>query len=235
MRYDVDFEAEPFQGYTDFDELEFLNEEAFEAGEFEWPNQELFETSGTINRSSSEYVRRLQRALNSALQLRLAVDGSIGVQTRSAIRSFQKRRGLPQSGFVDSRTEQLLFASEGGQNRGEGGGFKESGPPCQAAADDLDRLKNSLTFLNNALSRTPPNARRIGLLKELVRMDVEAIISNLSNYISAGCCEPSLKTLEADVRALPWPAEPDVLLQRDKLIDAILKAQAATKKDTEHC
>lgn len=234
MRYDVDFEAEPFQGYTDFDELEFLNDEAFE-GEFEWSNQELFETPGPINRNSPEYVRRLQQALNRVLQLRIAVDGSIGVQTRSAIRSFQKRRGLPQSGFVDSRTEQLLFASEGGLRRGEGGGFKESGPPCQAAADDLDRLRNSLTFLNNALSRTPPNTTRIRLLKELVRMDVEAIISNLSSYISAGCCEPSLKTLEADVRALPWPADADVLLQRDKLLDAILKAQAAAKKDREHC
>src|SRR6185369_16468966 len=196
MRYGVDFEAEPFQGYTDFDELEFLNEETFEAGEFEWPNQEI---SSTINRSSREYVRRLQQALNRVLQLRLAVDGFIGVQTRSAIRSFQKRQGLPQSGLVDSRTEQLLFAHEGGPRSGKGLVFKQSGPPCQAAADDLNNLKNSLTFLNNALSSTPPNATRIQLLKELLRLDVEAIISSLSSYILAGCCEPSLKTLEADI------------------------------------
>lgn len=225
MKYDLDFEAEPFQGYTEFDEMELFDARAARGQE------------GEVNRKSPAYVRRVQSALNRLLGLRLAVDGVEGTQTRSALRSLQKQRGLNVTGVVDPKTEQALFAGEGGKGPGskEGGGGAAGAQPCGAAASDLENLANSLRFLNNALSRTPPNPTRVRLLKELVRMDAEAIIGSLSRYIAAGCCEPSLKTLEAEVRALPWPADPDVLVLRDRLIDAIRKAQAAAKKDFEHC
>ena len=225
MRYDLDFEAEPFQGYTEFDEMELLDARAARGRE------------GEVNRKSPAYVSRVQSSLNRLLGLRLAVDGVEGTQTRSALRSLQKRRGLNVTGVIDPKTEQALFAGDGGKGPGskEGDVGAASAPTCGTAAGDLENLANSLRFLNNALSRTPPNPTRVRLLKELVRMDTEAIIGSLSHYVAAGCCEPSLKVLEADVRALPWPADPDVLLQRDRLISAIQKAQAAAKQDTEHC
>lgn len=61
-----------------------------------------------INRYSPDYVRWLQRSLNQILGLRLAVDGIIGRQTRSAVRSFQQQRGLKVDGIVGSQTEKAL-------------------------------------------------------------------------------------------------------------------------------
>lgn len=223
------FEAEPFEDYTEFDEWE-------DAGA--WASRGW---EGEVNRRSPEYVRRVQRALNRLLGLKLVSDGVWGTRTRNAVIAFQKRRGLKASGVLDSQTERALFATEESQRPGTEGGRaradagKGVAPKCQAAVPDLERLANSLRFLNNELSKTPPSQTRLRLLKELVRLDAEAIIASLAAYITAGCCEPSLKALEAEVSALPWPADPDVRAPRDKLLDAIRKAQETARKDFEHC
>ena len=59
----------------------------------------------------SEYMRWVQSALNDVLGLRLPVNGVADPATRSAIRSFQQRNGLPADGLdcVD-RCLQLLRA-----------------------------------------------------------------------------------------------------------------------------
>ena len=67
--------------------LEFDPEFGFENGGF------AFETNGqewetTVNRSSADYIKWVQQSLNSLLGLRLATDGAMGPQTRSAISSF---------------------------------------------------------------------------------------------------------------------------------------------------
>jgi hypothetical protein len=49
--------------------------------------------------------------LNRLLGLRLAVDGVLGAQTRSAIRSFQQRRSLLVDGVVGAQTEAALRAA----------------------------------------------------------------------------------------------------------------------------
>jgi peptidoglycan hydrolase-like protein with peptidoglycan-binding domain len=60
-------------------------------------------------RRSSEYVRWVQSALNRAMGLQLVVDGVMGRETRSAIRSFQERNGLPADGIVGPDTERALI------------------------------------------------------------------------------------------------------------------------------
>jgi hypothetical protein len=70
------------------------------------------EASG-IDRTSRDYVIWVQRALNSALGLRLAVDGILGPSTRSAIRTFQQRQGLGVDGIVGPATEERLRRSTG--------------------------------------------------------------------------------------------------------------------------
>ena len=58
--------------------------------------------------SGSERVRWIQDCLNQALGLQLAVTGIMGAETRSAVRSFQRQRGLRASGIVGPDTEQAL-------------------------------------------------------------------------------------------------------------------------------
>lgn len=61
----------------------------------------------------SEYIRWVQNTLNQVMGLNLPVDGVIGVETRSAIRSFQTRQGLPADGIIGPPTEAALIAASG--------------------------------------------------------------------------------------------------------------------------
>lgn len=78
---------------------------------------DLYSTAdiGEIEPSNSESSdpRWLQQALNQALGLRLVVDGRIGPQTRSAVRSFQQRQGLMVDGIAGPRTLAALRAAVG--------------------------------------------------------------------------------------------------------------------------
>ena len=66
-------------------------------------------TPPAVNRNSSAYIRWVQESLNRILGLRLATDGRMGPQTRSAIRSFQKKQGLAADGIVGVATEAALL------------------------------------------------------------------------------------------------------------------------------
>jgi peptidoglycan hydrolase-like protein with peptidoglycan-binding domain len=68
------------------------------------------EVDSEVNRRSREYIKWVQQSLNQILGLRLVVDGVMGPQTRSAIRSFQTRHGLAVDGIVGPKTEAALTA-----------------------------------------------------------------------------------------------------------------------------
>lgn len=84
-----------------------------EIEEFEALDQELheLESEDEVSRSSREYLRWIQESLNKILGLRLAADGIMGTQTRSAIRSFQQRHSLMADGIVGAQTERALIAA----------------------------------------------------------------------------------------------------------------------------
>ncbi len=103
--YDPEFdELYPNIGelYQELDEYKLLGDLAPETWELEW--------EGEVNRSSLDYIRWVQQALNKVLGLRLAVDGKLSPQTRSAIRSFQQQKGLVVDGVVGPKTEAALIA-----------------------------------------------------------------------------------------------------------------------------
>ena len=64
---------------------------------------------------ASEYVRWVQSALNQIMALHLPIDGVMGAETRSAIRSFQKRQGLPVDGAVGPDSERALIVARGAE------------------------------------------------------------------------------------------------------------------------
>jgi len=94
MRTTTDFESGPFELIFETDE--FNSELVGEAWE------------GEV-KTSPDYVRWVQQSLNRVMGLQLKVDSISGMQTRSAIRSFQQRQGLMPDGIVGPRTEQALI------------------------------------------------------------------------------------------------------------------------------
>jgi outer membrane protein OmpA-like peptidoglycan-associated protein len=131
MREQLIFEAEPFEFDSEFDEYE--EEQADSYAEFD--SEEEFDTERAdeewqeeVNRHSQDYLRWVQSALNKVMGLRLTVDGLMGIQTRSAIRSFQQRQGLTADGILGPQTEAALIAAGGGSPPGSG-----SAPSASAA------------------------------------------------------------------------------------------------------
>jgi hypothetical protein len=72
------------------------------------PQPELEEE---IDPESPMHERWLQEALNHILALRLRADDAGGPAVRSALRSFQRRHGLPADGELSEEVEQLLVSA----------------------------------------------------------------------------------------------------------------------------
>ena len=60
--------------------------------------------------SSGDDVIRLQRRLKALEYLFGSMDGSYGAQTAEAVKTFQKRHGLEQTGVADLETMKILFS-----------------------------------------------------------------------------------------------------------------------------
>jgi peptidoglycan hydrolase-like protein with peptidoglycan-binding domain len=69
------------------------------------------QTTQPSEEPASEYVRWVQSCLNLALGLNLRVEGIMNRETRSAVRLFQERRGLPITGLIGPGTERALSAA----------------------------------------------------------------------------------------------------------------------------
>jgi Penicillin-insensitive murein endopeptidase/Putative peptidoglycan binding domain len=101
MNRQFNFQIEPFEFESELDEM-------FGAFDTELADQEW---EAETSRHSPEYIRWGQRSLNQILGLRLAVDGILGRQTRSAIRKFQQREGLMVDGIIGDETKRALIAA----------------------------------------------------------------------------------------------------------------------------
>lgn len=91
-------EEEQLASYPEFDEERDLIDLGLES-----------DLLSEVDRRIPAYVRWIQSSLNKILGTRLAVDGIIGPQTRSAVRSFQSLKGLLVDGIVGPQTEKALI------------------------------------------------------------------------------------------------------------------------------
>ena len=75
---------------------------------FESTQYEVVLGTPPTNRSSSDYIRWVQNALNRVMGLRLTVDGKMGPQTQSAIKRFQQQQRLVADSIVGPKTEAAI-------------------------------------------------------------------------------------------------------------------------------
>jgi hypothetical protein len=115
-----------------------------------------------------------------------------------------------------------------------GFGYFAAPPLCNAARTDLQSISFDIQLINNELKKgAGGSATRMALKKKLLELDVDGMIGALNSYIASGCCEPALKTLESEVKALPWPLT--VITTKAKLVGEIVAAQLRARKDFQHC
>jgi hypothetical protein len=151
------FVTEPFEAYA-------------ESGADEgWFGTELTDAEwlGESNRRSPEYIRWVQRSLNSILRLRLVVDGLMRPPTRSAIRQFQQRHGLAADGVVGPQTERTLLAA--GASPPPGAGVPAPLGRAHAASAAASLIKREATppaytlYMNIPLGGEPPAQPMTGI------------------------------------------------------------------------
>lgn len=101
----------------------------------------------------SEYIRWVQTAINQTLNLQLPVDGVLNVQTRSAVRSFQKKNGLPATGIVGPDTEKALMEAMKGQDSPSGASnSSEPGSPQDSSSASTVREPSRASSLKPSVS-----------------------------------------------------------------------------------
>lgn len=147
------------------------NEPADRKGQAEW-GESKWEWEGEVNRTNRDYIRWVQASLNKVLGIRLAVDGVMGAQTRSAIRSFQKRQRLKVDGIVGPRTDEALRTAltDGLQRPG--------GLPPEPACTTLDHFpKGTDTILPAHQPKLIALARRI-LAEHIRNVDITGFASS---------------------------------------------------------
>lgn len=135
----------------DADDSEPLEVLEFEEGEWE----------GEVDRSSRDYLRWVQDALNRFDGARLDVDGISGPLTRAAVRNFQARKGLGIDGIVGPITEAALVAAGARQPPGAAGSAPPPPPPPSGGAAGSPRVSVG--------SNAKVSAAAIAGLKEILR------------------------------------------------------------------
>ena len=78
-------------------------------------------------RASTSEVKQVQQRLREEGLYRGRIDGKLGPRTKTALRSFQKKNGLPASASLDQRTMEALQGGGAGQGAGQGAGMTQEG------------------------------------------------------------------------------------------------------------
>lgn len=111
----------------------------------------------------SEHIRWVQSSLNRILNLNLPVNGIMDDQTRSAVRDFQNKKGLPADGIVGPPTERAIVEASSAppSTPPAQGGNGQAPPPATTAPEpepaatgqeELFEFFPELEFADNEMS-----------------------------------------------------------------------------------
>ena len=105
--------------------------------------------------TGSEYVRWVQSSLNQILNLRLPVNGMVGPETRSALRTFQQRQGLSVDGIAGPETKQALVEARRANQPDAPATAEELGflEPLRRVAGQVSRIGQDILLVQRAISR----------------------------------------------------------------------------------
>lgn len=123
-----------------------------------------FEPEGKIDHNSRDYIKWVQQSLNRSMGLRLVVNGFSDAQTRSAIRGFQAKNGLPVTGIAGADTERKLIEA--------GRGRTSAAPIDQAPSQETDGWNYETPFSFSAFPKSVLDALRRGLEAVAVQLAV---------------------------------------------------------------
>ena len=97
----------------------------------------VVEVNASPVEGGSEHVRWAQTCLNSFLGMNLPIDGVMSEPVRSAVRTFQERRGLPINGLIGPETETAL-RDTCRPAEAAAPAAREEAPPPEAPAQEID-------------------------------------------------------------------------------------------------
>lgn len=121
-----------------------------------WEHDDPTPELETIDPSSPAHTRWLQNSLNQVLGLRLPVNGTMNPAVRSALRSFQFQRGLPEhSELSDELEAELVGAGAAPHRHGEDEGEAYLGDLWDKITGTASRLASGLGGLGGGGSYRP--------------------------------------------------------------------------------
>ena len=149
-------------------------------------------------------MRWVQDTLNRVLGLRLPVTGVMGPETRSAVRSFQKQKGLPVSGIVGPDTEKALLDAQHPADN--------AAPPAEPAQDQDEIYEFETLYLES-----PPS------MPELRQGLRGPAVADLQRRLAAAGFSPG--AVDGDFGSLTYAAVKSFQRSRGITADGIVGAQ----------
>ncbi len=86
--------------------------------------------------ASELLIKAAQQQLKFSGLYNGSVDGKMSPETQRALRQFQQRHGLPQSGTLDEKTYTALQGDSGGDTRQVGSSLAPGGQPSGVVGSD---------------------------------------------------------------------------------------------------
>lgn len=129
------------------------------------------------------------------------------------------------------RLQRAIELTKGG---GKSGAASTKEPLCKPAQFEINILQDLLKELYEEIDKAAPDQAKAREIRGRILGAIQRIMDFLDSYITEGCCEPHLKSLENQVKGLPWRNNPPKKILVE-LEEAIRAAVEKARRDYKHC